>query len=105
MKKTKPSFHCELFAARALERRGWQVLHQDVQVAHVQVDILARDPRGVLTVVEVKTRSRMAQISWRQRARLMRAGNVLAGSEPVQMVLVLVSNQDIEVLPVDALTV
>lgn len=91
-------------AARILESRGWRILHHDVRVAGVQVDLLARDPKGLLTIVEVKSQSFLSHINWRQKRRLLNAGQVLAGVESVQLVLALVSGDDVLVLPVDALT-
>lgn len=77
-------------------------------VAGVQVDLLARDPKNVLTIVEVKLKSALTHLSYGQRRRLFRAGQVLAGFEPVQLVLVQVSEQasaqELILIPVDALT-
>jgi len=91
-------------ACRWLGGHGWQVLYHNVLVAHVQVDILARDPKGVLTLVEVKLLSSMTHLSQRQKRRLFRAAHVLSGYEPVQLVLALVSGGNVRLLPVDGLT-
>jgi len=45
----------EDFAARALEARGWEVLHRNLEIGRGEVDILAKD-RGCLVFVEVKAR-------------------------------------------------
>jgi Holliday junction resolvase-like predicted endonuclease len=95
----------ERLAGEALARRGWRLIHHDVRVAGVQIDLLARDPKGLLTVVEVKSNSPLVNLSWRQKRRLMCAAQVLAGREPVQLVFARVSGEDVLVLPVDGLTV
>ena len=80
------------------------MLAHNCETAHVQVDILARDPSGVLSVVEVKSKSQLAHISFGQRRRLFRAASVLSGFEPVQLVLALYRDGGLELLPVDGLT-
>lgn len=72
----------------------------------VQVDLLMRNPHGLLTLLEVKTQSEghMAHLSGRQRQRLFRISAFLAEWEPVDMRLVLVEGAKFTVLPVDALT-
>jgi hypothetical protein len=70
-----------------------------VRVAHVQVDILARSPDGVLTVVEVKMASALAGVSWRQRRRLARVALVLAEYGPVELMVALVSGDEVQVVP------
>jgi Holliday junction resolvase-like predicted endonuclease len=92
---------------RFLMQRGWQIVEAGVEVAHVQVDILARDPQGVLTLIEVKSASHMAHLSAAQQRRLFRASSVLAGFEPVQLILALedAGVGEVELLPVDGLTV
>jgi hypothetical protein len=74
-------------------------------VAHVQVDLLALDPNGIMTVVEVKSHSSMVRLSGQQRNRLMRVGQSLAARGPVQIVFAQVSDRDVFLLPVDGLTV
>lgn len=46
----------EELAANYLTRRGWQVLARNWRCATGEVDIIARDPDGVLVFCEVKTR-------------------------------------------------
>ena len=77
----------------------------DLKIARVQVDILARDPQGLLTIVEVKSQSHLAHLPRSQFLRLKRASLVLAGYEPVQMRLILAGLKEFIVLPVDSLTV
>jgi Holliday junction resolvase-like predicted endonuclease len=103
--RKKTSFQTERRACFELEKRGWTILGHDVHVAHVQVDILARDPSGLLSIIEVKSQSRMAHLSRSQRTRLLRACSVLAEFERVQLVLALMSLRDLVLLPVDGLTV
>ena len=72
----------------------------------VQVDLIMRDPRGLLTVIEVKSdgASGMAHIPRRQMGRLMRVCGFLARWEPVELRLALVAGRRLRLLPVDALT-
>lgn len=71
----------------------------------MQLDIIARSPQGVLTILEVKTQSRFghAHLPGPQRARLFRAAACLAQCEPIEVRLVLAGSSDIHLLPVDAI--
>ena len=102
--RTLRSARIELRAAEFLKSKGWRILYHDIHIAHVQVDLLALDPGGVLTVVEVKSHSTMVHLTWRQRARLLRVGQCLAAHRPVQIVFAQVSGQDVLLVPVDGLT-
>lgn len=44
-------------AAAHLEERGWQVVARNWATAGGEVDIVARDPDGVVVIVEVRTRA------------------------------------------------
>lgn len=90
--------------AARLERAGWSVVYHNISVARVQIDLLARSPQGVLTLVEVKMPSVLRRLSVRQRQRLMRAAAVLAEFEPVEMCLASVRGGELELIPVDGLT-
>ena len=46
----------EALAARSLARSGWAILSRNLRVGNLEVDILARDPRGSLVAVEVRRR-------------------------------------------------
>jgi Holliday junction resolvase-like predicted endonuclease len=72
----------------------------------VQIDLIARDPRGVLVLLEVKTqgRARLAHISRPQFRRLLRTCAFLSHWEPVELQLALVEGTKVLLLPVDALT-
>lgn len=72
----------------------------------VQLDLLARDPSGLLYIIEVKAQSArgLAHLSYVQRARLIRICGFLAEFEPTELGLVLVEGQKVALLPVDALT-
>lgn len=78
----------------------------DLRCVRVQVDVLARDPRGLLTIVEVKsqTASGMAHLSRAQARRLERVSRAFAEFEPVQILLAFVSDGKVLLLPVDGLT-
>jgi Holliday junction resolvase-like predicted endonuclease len=89
-----------------LKSRGWTALYHNVRLLGVQIDLLMRDPRGLLVLVEVKTQSpsRMASLGPTQARRLQRTCGFLAQWEPVEMRLALVSGEKLELLQVDALT-
>lgn len=75
----------EAAAGAALERDGWVVLHGRMRTAAGEVDLLAeRD--GVLAVVEVKARPRLAEaaaaVTFRQRARLLAAAEIILAEHP-----------------------
>jgi Holliday junction resolvase-like predicted endonuclease len=85
-----------------LANQGWRILFHDCECAHVQIDVIARDPNGILTIVEVKsqTTSGMAYLPRRQQRRLERAASVLAQWEPIEIVLALVEDDKIVLVPV-----
>jgi len=80
-----------------LRSRGWLVLYHDVKVWRTQVDIVARAPDGVLTLIEVK--SRLPWNPGRQFFRLNKVCTFLAEFEPVEMRLAFVHAQGITILP------
>lgn len=51
----------ERMAASYLERQGYQVLYRNWVTPFGEADIVARDPSGVMTLVEVKTRLALGQ--------------------------------------------
>lgn len=95
----------ELEAGKRLEELGWNILRHNIRVGGVQIDLLGRDPQGILTIIEVKSMSLLSGISWKQKKRLLRASLILGELEPVQFVLVQISQDTMQVLPVDGLTV
>src|SRR6185312_2867756 len=64
----------ELWVENQMVKRGWTRLYHNVRVMRVQVDLLMRQPSGLLTLIEVKsqTRSCMAHVAWGQSRRLQR---------------------------------
>lgn len=46
----------EALAARSLARAGWAILSRNLRLGHLEVDLLARDPRGSLVAIEVRRR-------------------------------------------------
>jgi len=75
----------EAAAAAALERDGWAVLGRRLRTAAGEIDLLAeRD--GILAIVEVKARPRLAEaaaaVSPRQRARLLAAAEIILAEHP-----------------------
>ena len=96
----------ELFIAQLLEQKGYQIIYHNIQVAGVQIDLLAREPsENVLTIVEVKSSNHMSSISARQLRRLFRVGEVIAQFEPVELLLVTMNEGHLLVIPIDGLTV
>jgi putative endonuclease len=56
--------HCaELLAARSLMRCGWHILDRNVRLGRLEVDLLARDPKGVLVAIEVRRRTSIGAAS------------------------------------------
>ena len=47
----------EALAARALARSGWVILSDNLRLGRLEVDLLARDPRGSLVAIEVRRRA------------------------------------------------
>ncbi len=75
----------ESLAAAALVAEGWTILGQRLRTGAGEIDIAAmRD--GLLAVIEVKSRPRLAEaaaaLSPRQRTRLLAAAEALLASEP-----------------------
>lgn len=68
----------------------------------MQVDILARSPSGVLSVIEVKSFNEVAVLGWKQRARLETVAAVLAEVEPVDLLVAVVDRAGfVLLLPVE----
>jgi Holliday junction resolvase-like predicted endonuclease len=95
----------ELKILEILKARGWRELRHNVRIGRVQVDLIGRDPSGILTLVEVKMSTHYLYLTSGQQARLFRASDVLAEFEPVQMILATISGGHLRLLPVDGLTV
>lgn len=64
-----------------------------MRIARVEVDFLARDPSGLLHIIEVKSSGMLARgiVSHKQRERLFRVARVLAEKEPVELLVLVVS--------------
>lgn len=83
---------------KALRLQGWTILYHNVKIWRTQVDIVARMPCGVLTLVEVKS-----QMPWNPGRQLFRLNNVctfLAEFEPVELRLAFVQDRRVTLLPV-----
>ena len=75
----------EAAVTAALEKAGYEILERQYRCRWGEIDIIARDPEGVLCFVEVKTRSdagfapaRMAVTPSKQRKLRIAAGCYLA---------------------------
>jgi putative endonuclease len=72
-------------ACAALAREGWAVLGRRVRTEAGELDVLA-EKDGVLAVVEVKARPRLADaaaaLSPRQQARLLAAAEIVLAMHP-----------------------
>jgi putative endonuclease len=77
--------HAEAMACAALKRDGWHVLGQRLRTKAGEVDLVA-ERNGVLAIVEVKARPKLADaaaaVSPRQRARLLAAAEILLAENP-----------------------
>ena len=47
----------EALAARSLTAGGWLILSRNLRLGRLEVDLLARDPRGSLVAIEVRRRA------------------------------------------------
>jgi Holliday junction resolvase-like predicted endonuclease len=83
-----------LKAARWLLQNKWSIEARHASIAHVEVDFLARDPEGLLHIVEVKSQGAFAfgVLSEKQRRRLERAAQVLAEKEAVGLIALVVES-------------
>lgn len=65
----------EALAARSLARSGWVILSRNLRLGQLEVDLLARDPRGLLVAIEVRRRGSVGAASPSELlgARKMRA--------------------------------
>lgn len=70
-------------------------------MAGVETDFLARDPQGLLHVIEVKSAGSIERgiVSERQMLRLERAAGALAETEAVEILILIVSSQG-QILPI-----
>jgi Holliday junction resolvase-like predicted endonuclease len=53
----------EALAARSLARSGWVILSRNLRLGRLEVDLLARDPRGSLVAIEVRRRDSVGAAS------------------------------------------
>lgn len=53
----------ESLASRSLEAIGWRVVSRNLRLGRLEVDLLARDPAGVLVAVEVRRRRTLGAAS------------------------------------------
>jgi Holliday junction resolvase-like predicted endonuclease len=53
----------EALAARSLVRSGWVILARNLRLGQLEVDLLARDPRGSLVAIEVRRRDSVGAAS------------------------------------------
>jgi len=76
-----------------------------VRCAGVQVDLLMRDEKGCLSIIEVKTDGPLAHLSGAQYRRLCRVHMVLSEIEPAQLFVAFVERSgNVRLVPVDGLT-
>ena len=81
---------------------GWNCLFHNVFVSDVQVDLICKNPFGLLTVIEVKMQgpSALAHVTPRQKSRLMRVCECLSQWEPVELSLAFVEGRRFTIIPV-----
>jgi len=77
-----------------LIKKGWSIEAHRIQIARVEVDFLARDSFGLLHIVEVKSEGAATRgiLSARQKQRLAVVASVIAQTEPVMLIALVVSN-------------
>lgn len=91
----------EIAVCERLKSSQWKILCHNVSVMHVQVDILARSPSGLLNLIEVKSNTDVLHLSWSQRRRLFRAAAFLSSFEPVELQVAVIRRGHVTLLPVD----
>lgn len=72
----------EQYVLNYYHQKGYQILAQRLKTPFAEVDLLFRSPEGHILMVEVKTANlqtyQVHRISWKQKARLIRALQFLA---------------------------
>jgi putative endonuclease len=72
-------------ATAALEQRGWSILARRLRTSAGEIDLVA-EKEGLLAIVEVKARPRLADaaaaLSVRQQARLVAATEIILAEHP-----------------------
>ena len=75
----------EAAAAMALEQKGWSILARRLRTSAGEIDLVA-EKEGLLAIVEVKARPRLAAaaaaLSVRQQARLVAATEIILAEHP-----------------------
>lgn len=86
-------------AVQYLIHKNWRILARRQKIARVEVDILAEDSTGLLHVVEVKSAgsARVGYVSVAQQRRLARAAQALAGTRPVEILLLVMQEPVLEI--------
>lgn len=87
-----------------LRSSNWKPLFHNVEIQGVQVDIVARDPGGLLHLIEVKSNTYVMHLSGAQKRRLFRVAALLAEYERVELGLAVPAGKGFHLIPVDALT-
>lgn len=57
MQAKKLGYHGETLAAQYLQKKGYKILSSNFTVRGGEIDLVARDPAGVIVFIEVKTRT------------------------------------------------
>jgi Holliday junction resolvase-like predicted endonuclease len=81
-----------------LENRGFKLLKVNLKISGVQIDLLMRDPSGVLCVIEVKSEGAFlfGVLSSGQKKRLKRAQLCLSSQEPTRLLVLIQSGAEFE---------
>jgi Holliday junction resolvase-like predicted endonuclease len=78
-------------------KKRWTIEAHRKKISNIEVDFLARDPAGILHIVEVKSAGSWAVnvVSKKQLKRLKMASEILASREPVGLVILVVMREKI----------
>lgn len=85
----------EQIAAAALAAAGWRIYARNHRIAGLEIDIIARDPRGQLVAVEVRRRAQLgaegpfALLGARKVAALRRQRDALPEITRIDLLFVL----------------
>jgi putative endonuclease len=80
----------ELFACNYLKKGGWVILKRNFQLKIGEIDIIAKDPKGVLVFVEVKTMRAVSfqgllpenNLSYAKLIKMKRIAELFANANP-----------------------
>jgi Holliday junction resolvase-like predicted endonuclease len=76
-------------------KKNWSIEAHRKKIAHVEIDFLARDSRGMLHIVEVKSAGAwdVGVLSENQQRRLFNVAEILSLREPIGLLVLVVEEE------------